>query len=112
MYSSEDDYGTDLDAVRIGDINLVALGRAYRIIRMHSGKTVRDLDGPEGETGDSALNSLFLQWLFDEGPTRMEKEIALRMLFDEMFDARRIECTITESQREIHSLNEDEVGFG
>lgn len=83
-----------MDMLRISELNLPALGRAYRMIRIymypdhdvaHSGR------GRDSDEKDLAMCKAFVNWLFADGPYRKEKDIALRIILEEQLEAPAME---------------------
>lgn len=77
-----------LDDVRIGEINLATLGRLYRFLlkvtehRESRGK--REESPAESKAVDDAM-----LYMLGDGPNKAERDIALRMMMEEIFDAPR-----------------------
>lgn len=73
----------DLDKVTIGEIDLAALARAFKVISFYFSNTGTDKIENEQKDGNSErLTMLFFNYMTHEGPCMIERQLALRMVFE------------------------------
>ena len=99
------------DDLCIGQINLAALARAYKVINMflHASTSGGGCEEKAGLSSDLTTNRVFVDWLVSEGPYSQEREIALQMVFEEATSAPRYLEMLDETfERRLIDLNEEE----
>ena len=67
----------ELDDVKIGEIDLAALTRAYKVVT-----SFISMSGEEKY--DPALDAKFRNYILSDGLFRLERQLALRMAFEQM----------------------------
>ncbi len=96
-----------LDRVTIGELDLAALCRAYGIIRIFFSMP-RKNRGRENNDGREALRRRIAEYLLWEGPGKNERELALRMVFEEELEAPRRRAIAAKMYGKRLGLEEDE----
>ncbi|MDL2320493.1 hypothetical protein LJC45_05110 [Alistipes sp. OttesenSCG-928-B03] len=78
----------DLDKVIIGEIDLAALARAFKVISLYFSNTGTDkTENEDGNRNNERLPQLFLKYITCEGPYMIERQLAFRMVFEASLSA-------------------------
>lgn len=75
----------DIDNLTIGEIDLAVLGRAFWLLRGYFDKAAGEY-APDAANRHS-MRTIVLEYMSAKGPYRAERNIAMRMVFDEMTSA-------------------------
>ena len=99
------------DSVRVRELDLAVLARAYKIIRMHilscpEKKSFSD-NGTAASGRDRDIQDLFVDWFVSEDGYGREREIALQMVFEEAASAPKYLLRIDEFLK-LHSDDRDD----